>query len=102
MASQEIEALSQALARLPGLGPRSARKAVLSLLKRRNDLLLPLSDALQEAVAKIAECPVCGNLDTVVPCSICSDPRRDQSLIRERLSGAARGARALRRRVGAL
>jgi recombination protein RecR len=73
--------LVQLLARLPGLGPRSARKAVLSLLKRRNDLLLPLSDALQEAVAKISECPVCGNLDTVVPCSVCNDPRRDQSLI---------------------
>ena len=66
IAGPEIERLVQLLARLPGLGPRSARKAVLSLLKRRNDLLLPLSDALQEAVAKISECPVCGNLDTVV------------------------------------
>jgi recombination protein RecR len=81
IAGPEIERLVQLLARLPGLGPRSARKAVLSLLKRRNDLLLPLSDALQQAVEKISECPVCGNLDTVVPCSICSDPRRDQSLI---------------------
>lgn len=81
IAGPEIERLVQLLARLPGLGPRSARKAVLALLKRRNDLLLPLSDALQQAVAKIVECPICGNLDTVSPCSICSDPRRDQSMI---------------------
>jgi len=81
IAGPEIERLVQLLARLPGLGPRSARKAVLSLLKRRNDLLLPLSEALQQAVEKIAECPVCGNLDTISPCSVCTDPRRDQSLI---------------------
>jgi recombination protein RecR len=81
IAGPEIEHLVQLLARLPGLGPRSARKAVLALLKRRNDLLLPLTDALQQAVAKIAECPLCGNLDTVSPCSVCQDTRRDQSLI---------------------
>jgi len=81
IAGPEIERLVQLLARLPGLGPRSARKAVLALLKRRNDLLLPLTDALQQAVAKIAECPLCGNLDTVSPCSVCQDTRRDQSLI---------------------
>ncbi len=81
IAGPEIERLVQLLARLPGLGPRSARKGVLALLKRRNDLLLPLAEALQEAVAKISECPVCGNLDTVSPCSICQDTRRDQSLI---------------------
>jgi recombination protein RecR len=81
IAGPEIERLVQLLARLPGLGPRSARKAVLALLKRRNDLLLPLTDALQQAVAKIAECPLCGNLDTVSPCSVCQDARRDQSLI---------------------
>jgi recombination protein RecR len=81
IAGPEIERLVQLLARLPGLGPRSARKAVLSLLKRRNDLLLPLSEALQQAVEKNAECPVCGNLDTISPCSVCADPRRDQSLI---------------------
>ncbi|RUP09396.1 recombination mediator RecR [Hyphomicrobium sp.] len=80
-AGPEIERLVQLLARLPGLGPRSSRKAVLSLLKRRNELLVPLSEALQQAIAKIAECPVCGNLDTVSPCSICADQRRDQSLI---------------------
>ncbi len=71
----------QLLSRLPGLGPRSARKAVLTLLKRRNDLLIPLTEALGQAVDKIAECPVCGNLDTVSPCSICRDTRRDTSMI---------------------
>ena len=81
IAGPEIERLVQLLSRLPGLGPRSARKAVLALLKRRNDLLLPLADALQQAVDKIAECPECGNLDTVSPCSLCQDPRRDHSLI---------------------
>lgn len=81
IAGPEIERLVQLLSRLPGLGPRSARKAVLALLKRRHDLLVPLSDALAVAVEKIAECPVCGNLDTVSPCSVCTDPRRDPSLI---------------------
>jgi recombination protein RecR len=81
IAGPEIERLVQLLARVPGLGPRSARKAVLALLKRRNDLLIPLSEALQTAVEKIAECPTCGNLDTVAPCSICQDPRRDDSMI---------------------
>ncbi len=81
IAGPEIERLVQLLARLPGLGPRSARKAALGLLKKRQELLVPLSDALQTAVAKIVECPACGNLDTVSPCTICQDPRRDQSLI---------------------
>src|SRR5262245_61035612 len=77
----EIERIVQLLARLPGLGPRSARKAALSLIKRRNDLLVPLTDALAAAVEKIVECPVCGNLDTVSPCSLCQDVRRDRSLV---------------------
>lgn len=81
IAGPEIERLVQLLSRLPGLGPRSARKAVLALLKRRQDLLVPLSDALAVAVDKITECPVCGNLDTVSPCSVCTDARRDPSLI---------------------
>lgn len=81
IAGPEIEKLVQLLSRLPGLGPRSARKAVLALLKRRNDLLVPLAAALNQAADKIAECPECGNLDTVSPCSLCQDPRRDQSLI---------------------
>jgi len=77
----EIERVVQLLARLPGLGPRSARKAALALLKKRNELLVPLSEALKNAVDKIVECPNCGNLDTVSPCSLCQDPRRDTSLI---------------------
>jgi recombination protein RecR len=77
----EIERVVQLLARLPGLGPRSARKAALALLKKRNELLLPLSEALASAIEKIVECPVCGNLDTVSPCSLCQDARRDRSLI---------------------
>jgi recombination protein RecR len=81
IAGPEIERLVQLLARLPGLGPRSARKAALGLLKKRQELLLPLSDALQTAVEKIVECPQCGNLDTVSPCTICQDARRDQTLI---------------------
>lgn len=81
IAGPEIERLVQLLARMPGLGPRSARKAVLALLKRRNELLVPLADAMQQAVDKISECPQCGNLDTVAPCSICQDARRDDSMI---------------------
>jgi len=80
-AGTEIERLIALLARLPGLGHRSARKAALALLKRRADLLLPLAAALTEAAEKIIECPNCGNIDTVTPCTICQDPRRDQSLI---------------------
>jgi recombination protein RecR len=81
IAGPEIERLIQLLARLPGLGPRSARKAALGLLKRREDLLLPLAHAMQTAVERIVACPTCGNLDTVSPCTICQDPRRDRSLI---------------------
>lgn len=81
IAGPEIERLVQLLARLPGLGPRSARKAALALIKRRQDLLLPLADAIKTAVEKIVECPTCGNVDTVSPCTICRDERRDPSLI---------------------
>jgi recombination protein RecR len=77
MASHEIETLSQALARLPGLGPRSARRAVLHLLKRRQTALEPLLAALRAVADKLATCSTCGNVDTADPCSICSDPRRD-------------------------
>lgn len=80
-AGPEIERLIQLLGRLPGLGRRSARKAALALLKRRHDLLLPLAAALGEAAAKIVECPNCGNLDTCAPCTICADPRRNESMI---------------------
>lgn len=77
----EIERLVGLLARLPGLGSRSARKAALALLKRRTELLEPLAAALSAAAAKIVECRTCGNLDTISPCTICQDPRRDASLI---------------------
>ena len=77
----EIERLVGLLARLPGLGSRSARKAALALLKRRTELLEPLAAALNAAAAKIVECRTCGNLDTISPCTICQDPRRDATLI---------------------
>ncbi len=80
-AGPEIERIVQLLARLPGLGPRSARKATLALLKKRNELLVPLAEALATAVARIAACPECGNIDTVSPCTICQDGHRDRSLI---------------------
>ena len=74
-AGTEIERLIGLLARLPGLGHRSARKAALTLLKRRADLLEPLAAALTDAAQKIVECQNCGNIDTVSPCTICQDPR---------------------------
>ncbi|HEU0065965.1 MAG TPA: recombination mediator RecR [Sphingomonas sp.] len=77
MASPEIEALTQALARLPGLGPRSARRAVLHLLKKREAALAPLLSALTAVEATLETCATCGNVDTVNPCSVCADPRRD-------------------------
>ncbi len=80
-AGPEIEKLIQLLARLPGLGPRSARRAVLHLIKNREKLLDPLTLALDEARHKVTQCAACGNVDTVDPCSICRDPRRDRSLI---------------------
>jgi recombination protein RecR len=80
-AGPEIERLIQLLARLPGLGPRSARKAALALIKRRAELLVPLAAALNAAAEKIVVCAGCGNVDTVSPCTICQDPRRDASLI---------------------
>ncbi|SEJ18560.1 DNA replication and repair protein RecR [Sphingomonas sp. OV641] len=77
MASQEIEALTGALARLPGLGPRSARRAVLHLMKKREGALVPLLAALQAVEERLATCSTCGNVDTTDPCAICTDPRRD-------------------------
>jgi recombination protein RecR len=81
MSSPEIDALTQALARLPGLGPRSARRAVLHLLKRRETALVPLVRALQAVAERLATCSTCGNVDTADPCAICTDPRRDPSLL---------------------
>ena len=77
MASQEIETLASALSRLPGLGPRSARRAVLWLVKRRDSALPALLEALSEVGDALVECTVCGNIDTRAPCGICADPRRD-------------------------
>jgi len=77
----EIERLISRLSRLPGLGHRSARKAALALVKSREELLLPLASALTEAAEKLKQCPECGNIDTVAPCTICQDDRRDRSLI---------------------
>ncbi len=78
MASQEIETLTSALARLPGLGPRSARRAVLWLIKRRETSLVQLVEALTAVRAGLVECQACGNVDTANPCAICTDSRRDQ------------------------
>ena len=81
MASQEIETLSSALARLPGLGPRSARRAVLWLVKRRDQALPALLQALTAVQDTLVECETCGNVDTRNPCAICADPRRDPKSI---------------------
>lgn len=77
MASPEIETLTQALSRLPGLGPRSARRAVLHLLKKRETALTPLLRALDAVNERLATCGICGNVDTTDPCGICADTRRD-------------------------
>lgn len=81
IAGPEIERMVQLLARLPGLGPRSARKAALALIKRREELMAPLAGALNDALARIVICAECGNVDTLSPCSICAEPRRDRSMI---------------------
>jgi recombination protein RecR len=69
------------LARLPGLGPRSARRAALHLIKKREALMTPLAGALQVAIDKIQVCRICGNIDTQNPCTVCTDPRRDGAII---------------------
>ena len=81
VAGPEIERLIQLLARLPGLGPRSARRAALHLIRKREELLAPLADAMQVAREKIIICSACGNVDTIDPCTICSDARRDPALL---------------------
>jgi recombination protein RecR len=80
-AGPEIERLIALLAKLPGLGPRSARRAALTLLKRRDQLLAPLSEALSVAAERVRVCSVCGSLDTSDPCAICADASRDPALI---------------------
>ncbi len=81
MTGPEIEHLIRLLAKLPGLGPRSARRATLHLLKRKESLLKPLAEALGEAGERVHACGRCGNLDSRDPCAICTDPRRDDSMI---------------------
>ena len=81
IAGPEIERLIQLLAKVPGLGPRSARRAALHLIKKKDQLLGPLADAMGEARDKVRVCSTCGNVDTSDPCSICTDPRRDGSTI---------------------
>lgn len=81
MGSPEIERLIALLAKLPGFGPRSARRAALHLLKKRESLADPLMRSLAEVMDKVRPCPICGNLDTRTPCAICDDPRRDDGLL---------------------
>jgi recombination protein RecR len=81
VAGPEIERLIQLLARLPGLGPRSARRAALHLIGRREQLLEPLADAMRIAHDRIVVCETCGNVDTCEPCTICRDPGRDRSIV---------------------
>src|SRR6202171_4704803 len=77
----ELDRLIQLLAKLPGLGPRSPRRAALHLIKRRESLLEPLAAALAKAAEAVRPCPICGNLDTIRPCAICRDPERDETAI---------------------
>src|SRR5271169_5442014 len=81
VAGPEIERLIQLLAKLPGLGPRSARRAALHLIKKREALMTPLAGALQVAIDKIQVCKTCGNIDTQNPCTVCTDARRDAAAI---------------------
>ena len=80
-AGPEIERLILLLSKIPGLGPRSARRAVLHLVKNRDKLLAPLASALADAHDKVSECSICGNVDTLDPCTICSDVRRDKTIL---------------------
>src|ERR1044071_8761988 len=80
-AGPEIERLIQLLARLPGLGPRSARRAALHLIKKRDQLMAPLSTALQTAMEKVEICGTCGSIDSQNTCTVCVDPKRDLSVI---------------------
>ncbi len=81
VAGPEIERLIQLLARLPGLGPRSARRAALHLMRKREELLGPLAEAMRVAHERIVVCSLCGNIDTAEPCAICTDRRRDPSTL---------------------
>lgn len=79
--AREIEVLISLLAKLPGLGPRSARRAALQLIKKKETLLMPLAEAMAEAADRVTTCLTCGNVDTVEPCSVCTSNKRDRSVI---------------------
>ncbi len=81
VAGPEIERLIQLLAKVPGLGPRSARRAALHMIKKKEQLLVPLAGAMADAVDKVRVCSTCGNVDTIDPCTICTDARRDGSTL---------------------
>ncbi|MFT0858568.1 recombination mediator RecR [Ancylobacter sp. G4_0304] len=81
VAGPEIERLIQLLARVPGLGPRSARRAALQLIKKRESLMAPLAGAMEEVLGKITTCQVCGNLDVTSPCSVCADETREAGIL---------------------
>ncbi len=81
MAGTEIEKLIQLLAKLPGLGPRSARRAALTMLKKRDTIMMPLAEAIETAAEAVCTCSTCGNLDTQDPCNVCRDPHRDNQAI---------------------
>lgn len=81
IAGPEIERLIQLLAKVPGLGPRSARRAALHLIKKKEQLFVPLTAAMGEAVDKVRVCSTCGNVDTSDPCTICTDPRREDATL---------------------
>ncbi len=81
IAGPEIERLIQLLAKVPGLGPRSARRAALHLIKKKEQLLEPLAAAMADARDHVRVCSVCGNVDTADPCSVCTDPRREGGTI---------------------
>ncbi|MEO0816406.1 MAG: recombination mediator RecR [Pseudomonadota bacterium] len=81
VAGPEILRMIELIAKLPGLGPRSARRVALHLLKRNETLLVPLAEALGEAAGKIEACHICGNFDTVQPCAVCRAPNRDESTL---------------------
>jgi recombination protein RecR len=97
VAGPEIERLIQLLARLPGLGPRSARRAALHLIKKREALMTPLAGALQVAIDKIQVCKTCGNIDTQNPCTVCTDPPPTASIMC--LARRCRRSTALARRT---
>lgn len=81
MAAPELEQLIGLLSKLPAFGPRSARRAVLSLLKQKESKFVPLVAAMQTVLDKVDACPVCGNMDTSKPCSVCQDEKRDKTLV---------------------